>query len=390
MFATNIHQLLSAFSLALDVAENQTMEHAQRTAFIALQIANYLNLSNATKRDIYISALLHDIGVTSAKSDVHTDQSQIVTHCFMGAEIVKSLSFISTDVTENIIWHHAHWAGSDDFDRKGDEIPLGAQIIYLADQLDLQLRKLPSIYADRTSIQNYARENSKKLFNPEIVESFLAIQSKEKFWLDYATNNIKEDGLFRDYTYMLNLDGLEEIAAAFARIIDNKSPFTHRHSQGVAQLAAGVGQFYHFDAETIQKLKISGLLHDLGKLAVPNDILDKPGKLTPLEFQIVMGHAYYTKRILSTIHGFEDICAWAGDHHEAPNGTGYPQGVSGEGLSVQARIMAVCDVYQALTEERPYRLRPFTALEVNEIMNEHAARGRICPKALKMLQKMLE
>ena len=100
---------------------------------------------------------------------------------------------------------------------------------------------------------------------------------------------------------------------------------------------------------------VAGFLHDLGKVAVPNSILDKPGKLEPEEFDVIRAHTYYTYQILSTIGGFEDIVSWASFHHERLDGKGYPFHVSGDELSLGSRIMCVADVFTAVTENRPYR-----------------------------------
>ncbi len=88
---------------------------------------------------------------------------------------------------------------------------------------------------------------------------------------------------------------------------------------------------------------------------MPREILEKPASLTPEEFTIIKSHVYYTKYILDGIEGFEDISRIAGNHHERLDGNGYANGVRGEELSLYERVMAICDVYQALTEERPYR-----------------------------------
>ena len=390
MVQIDLKQMLPAFSLALDIAENQPMEHAQRTAYIALQIGKQLGLSGQDMQDIYIAALLHDVGVTHSKVDAHIDNNQLMSHCFIGRDIVTSLPFISKKIGENIAWHHANWDGNGVFERQGHEIPIGAQIIYLADKIDIQLGESAFIYSKRATILNYVMESSGKLFNPEVVEGFLAVQSREKFWLDYSNGDIIDViSNFSFSTMSFDLANMEVLALAFARIIDNKSPFTHYHSQGVAELVSGLGSYYGFDVETIQTLKISGLLHDLGKLSVPNDILDKPGQLSPIEYQVVKGHSYYTKRILSKITGFEQIKEWAGNHHETLDGKGYPEGLGGDRLSLQDKIVAVCDIYQALTEERPYRVKPLAQSKVFDILDEQAQKNKICQRVLSSLKKMI-
>lgn len=385
----DLNELLSAFSLALDVAENKTFEHAQRTAYIALKIAQKLELPEEQLRNIYSAALLHDIGKVNAAADPHFDQTLAAAHCFEGSEIVKSLPF-SNEVSEFIYWHHANWNGIGPFERAGNDIPLGSQIVYISDQLDVRLKALTDIYADRGEILDYVLGERGNSFRPDVVDAFRLVQEKESFWLDYNHYNLAEvlSAVQPKNSIFIDLEGLEKIALAFAKIIDNKSPFTRNHSQGVSELVFRFGEHCQLDNETIHIMKISGLLHDLGKLAISNDILDKPGKLTPLEFSIIKSHSYFTKRILSKVKGFELIKEWAGNHHETMDGSGYPEGINNERLSIPERMMGICDIYQALTEERPYR-STLPQSKAFEIIQEQVQNGKLCPETFCSFKTMM-
>ncbi len=383
------NELLSAFSLALDKAENQPFEHAQRTTYIALQIARELKLSEKELGDIYTASLLHDIGVITSKADSHEDVSLLVSHCTTGADMIKGLP-LSPEVVDYVRWHHANWNGSGPFERQGDEIPLGAQIVYLADRIDLRLRELGSIYNDRSVIQDFLKKNKGTLFNPLVVEAFLDIQSREKFWLDHSSSYLS--GVLQVIQPKVNLqicfDTLEVMANTFATIIDNKSPFTYNHSKGLADLALAFGKHYAFPPETLQQLHTSALLHDLGKLTIPNEILDKPGKLTSVEYQIIKSHPYYTKLILSKINGLETIRDWAGNHHETQDGKGYPEGISGKELGIPEQIISLCDVYQALTESRPYR-EPLSHSKAIKIITDLVRNGKLSGQVFASLQQVI-
>ena len=153
----------------------------------------------------------------------------------------------------------------------------------------------------------------------------------------------------------LSFEQIKALAKFFARIVDYKSPFTSTHSIGVAADAEKLSRFMGFDEETIQKMYLAGALHDIGKVAIGNKILEKPGRLTDDEFAVMKHHAAYTYYILSEIDDFEEICDWAAFHHERLDGTGYPFGKTAAELNTQERIMACVDIYQALTESRPYK-----------------------------------
>jgi len=383
------NELLSAFSLALDRAENQPFEHAQRTTYIALQIARELELPEKELGDIYMASLLHDIGIITSKADSHEDMSLLVSHCTMGADMIKGLP-LSPEVVNYVRWHHANWDGSGPFERQGDEIPYGAQIVYLADRIDLKLREVGSIYNDRSVIRDLLKKNKGTLFNPLLVEAFLNIQSREKFWLDHSS--VYLPGILQVIQPKVNLeictDTLNVIANTFATIIDNKSPFTYNHSKGLANLAVAVGKHYGFPAETLQQLHTSALLHDLGKLTIPNEILDKPSKLTNEEYLIIKSHPYYTKLILSKIHGLEIIRDWAGNHHETLDGQGYPEGISGKDLGIPEQIISLCDVYQALTENRPYR-EPLSQSKAIEIITDLVRNGKLSESVFTNLKQVI-
>lgn len=173
-----------------------------------------------------------------------------------------------------------------------------------------------------------------------------------------------------------------------AKIIDNKSPFTYEHLQGVTSVAVRLGEHFKLDKITLRNLKISALLHDLGKLTIPNSILDKPGKLKPMEYQQIKSHPYYTKLILSKIKGIETIRDWAGNHHETLDGKGYPEGIPEERLCLPERIIAVSDVYQALTEERPYR-KPLPESQVIEILQGMVKDHKLSPEVFSSLSAVL-
>ena len=147
----------------------------------------------------------------------------------------------------------------------------------------------------------------------------------------------------------------KNVADFFAKIVDYKSSFTSRHSIEVAEKAAFFAQYIGYDSINVQKIYLAGALHDIGKMAVGNEILEKPDKLTDDEFSKMKNHAGYTYLILSEVNDFEEIRDWAAFHHEKLNGKGYPFGKTAAELNEPERIMACIDIYQALTEDRPYK-----------------------------------
>ena len=145
------------------------------------------------------------------------------------------------------------------------------------------------------------------------------------------------------------------ILIALTRTIDAKSPWTAGHSERVTKFADAIGRGLHLDEDQLRALTISAILHDIGKIAVPEQILDKPGKLTDEEFSVVKKHSRTGADIISSIPSYETILPGILHHHERWDGTGYPQSLRQTDIPLFARIICIADVYDALTEDRPYR-----------------------------------
>jgi putative nucleotidyltransferase with HDIG domain len=159
---------------------------------------------------------------------------------------------------------------------------------------------------------------------------------------------------------------LDRVAEAFARVIDAKSPYTARHSDGVARFAVLIAERLGFEPRDVRDLRRAGLLHDIGKLGVSSRILDKPGKLDDEEWRQMRRHPELTARILGQVEQLRDLAAMAAAHHERLDGRGYHLGLTAEQLGPSARVLAVADVAEALSADRPYRagLAPDVVLDI--------------------------
>ena len=141
-----------------------------------------------------------------------------------------------------------------------------------------------------------------------------------------------------------------------------RDPYTAGHERRVAEIAVAIGAELGFDARRLEGLRVAGYLHDVGKITIPAEILAKPGKLTPIEFQLIKGHAQASYDVLKAVEFPWPVAGVALQHHERIDGSGYPQGLEGEAILIEARIMAVADVVEAMSSHRPYR--PGLGIEV--------------------------
>lgn len=382
--------IFNAFSMAIDIAEGKNINHAKRVAYTSIRVARTLGLDEEEVKKIYYAAIMHDIGINENRISMYNNDLKSKIHCKQGEDIVRKLR-LPKEVHTTIRYHHENWDGTGPFGLLRDKIPLSSQIVYLADQFDSIFDNKMNYSQARVELTNIIKEKKKKQLSCEVVDGFIKMCEEERFWLDYKFDNFDEilNRVLPKETVKINLEMLENISEVFAQIIDNKSEFTHDHSRGIANKMKEITSFLNYDEITQRKSYIAGLLHDLGKIAVPNSILNKPGKLSKQERYIINIHPYYTKLILDQIPGIEDITSWAANHHERVDGKGYPERLSEKQLGNIERLMCVCDVYQALTEDRPYR-KGMKDSKSWEIINSMVKDGALCSLASRKVRLALK
>lgn len=390
-----LDELLSALSLALDLSENKSLDHSRRTAYIAFRIADKLKIDSNVKDNVYYASFLHDIGIANIESkaslsEIHGNINLKKEHSDVGYEIVRKLPF-DEKISQYILYHHENYDGTGPNSMKNDEIPFGAQIVCLADYFEVSHKKGDISTNEKERMKNLIDKNKNTIFNPEIVDALIEIMETDKFWLDLSVNLSYEvlNLITPEKVKLITIDELERIAEAFSLIIDGKSKFTYLHSNGLAEKVYIMSNYIGYDKEKSRKMKIAGYLHDIGKLAVPNHILDKPGKLSMEEFNLIKIHPYYTKLILSQVSSFKnDIARWAGNHHEKLTGKGYPERLKEDELSEEDQIVAICDIYQALTEDRPYR-SGMDKLRALKIIKDMIQNGDFDERIYKLLKEVI-
>jgi len=243
---------------------------------------------------------------------------------------------------------HGHPVGTRD-----GAIPLLARIVGLARTTDVFATAEGPGGAVRM-----ARARRGKWFDPALADRVAAWEGDELWWAGLrgsAAAARLAAAEPRDRIRMVDDTGLNTIALAFAGIVDSKRPWTAGHSARVGALAASIGGALGMDAEARRRLLRAGLLHDIGELGVANRALDESDALTPAEFTEIKRHPRQTYEILSKIPPFASFARLAALHHERLDGSGYPWGLSGDEIGPEARVLAVAEVYDALTIWRPYR-----------------------------------
>ncbi|MFW8636196.1 HD-GYP domain-containing protein [Cribrihabitans pelagius] len=397
---------MGALSHALDLTEGQPKGHCVRCCWIGMQVAAALELAPQARAQLYFTLLMKDLGCSSNAARIcelyQTDDlafkrefkkvngtrqgldflirntaagtpplnrirtlgqvlannrdiagELIQTRCDRGAAIARRMRF-PEEVAQGIACLDEHWnGGGRPLGIGGEAIPLYARIALMAQITDIFTT---GIGAEAAAAELERRAGS--WFDPELVPVFTALVRSPGFARDLADPGLA-GAVFASaaahQTRPVDEDFLDEISESFSLVIDAKSPFTHGHSQRVARYTGMICDQFGYTPERRRWMVRGALLHDIGKLGVSNMILDKPGKLTDEEFAAMKRHPVLGHEVLSKISVFGELADVTAAHHERLDGRGYPHGLNADQLTLDMRIIAVADIFDALTADRPYR-----------------------------------
>jgi len=372
----NLLNLLLSLSDAMDLAGPELVQHQLRTAFIAWEMGKSAGLSDEDMAQMFYAALLHDIGAFSVEEKyelLKTETDMTEEHCLRGEMILNKIPWLENAA---ILVRHHHRKWEDCRTNIDDPMTLGSHIIFLADFLERSINRKTYILHQSRELTSRIVEKTGSVFHPDVTDLLLSAGIREEFWLDMVSNRL--------YSYLLHhgphrefeIDSVSllTISEIFSDIIDFRSRFTSTHSSGVAASAVFLSKLFGLTEPELLLMEIAGRLNDLGKLAIPNSILEKPGKLTPEEFAVIKSHTYYTYSIMNSIGGFQQIQEWAAFHHERLDGSGYPFHCNAGELSIESRIMMVADMFTAMEEDRPYR-KGMDKQEIIRIFSAFSNRG---------------
>jgi HD-GYP domain-containing protein (c-di-GMP phosphodiesterase class II) len=382
----NLGNLVLSLSDAMDLASPLLIQHQQRTAFVAWKMGKAANLSSERLEKIFIAALLHDIGAFSLEEKIslrNYEVENLEEHCIRGELLLNKIAWLK-DPAKIIRLHHKEWR------HWGESIEspfvLESQLLALADNLERAINRERYILHQNEDIISKIESLSGSVLHPQVVELFKSISYSEEFWLDLVSPRLYSillnDGPF--HKMEIDYADISIIARLFRDIIDFRSRFTSTHSSGVAAASSLLAKIFGLTDAEIKLMEVAGDLHDLGKLAIPNSILNKPGSLTKEEMAVMKCHTYYTYLVINSIGGLKQIAEWAAYHHEKLDGSGYPFHCKANELSTGARIMVVADIFTALSEDRPYR-KGMSKEEIIQIIQQLSDRGLLDTRIVDLL-----
>lgn len=422
----SLAQILSSLSYALDLTSGQPMGHAQRSCLIAMRIASQIPLSEEEQATLYHAMLMKDAGCSSnaarmaeifgsddisakrmskitdwsnvmeaaryaaahtlpqrsllerakrilyiSTHQVETSTALMESRCNRGAQIAVAIG-LGEPAAECIRHLDEHWDGKGGpYHLKGDAISILGRIACLAQTLEVFAKTF-----DVPTAYELIRKRSGKWFDPQLVQMAGSFENNADFWHDvhHNTRHALLSLEVRATVEDASQSRIDAICDAFAQIVDAKSPFTAEHSFRVRDYAVQMGEALGITGTRLTTLRRAALLHDLGKLAVSNTILDKAGKPTDEEWASIRKHPFYTREILQHIKGFERLTEIAAAHHERLDGRGYFRGLNADQLDLDMRILSAADVFDALSAERPYR-GALPLEEVFAIMDKDAGKA---------------
>ncbi len=364
--------------------------HGLRTAYISAKIGTLIGLPSNRLNKLIKAAMLHEVGFVFIKNRPDNLQSieeiALVQHSEIGAWMVGKLSFIgdADDIAEIIRFHHVDYEQGMERD-----VPIEAFIVKLANNIDaLQSRyDHPTLYREEMA---EAIEGVR--VPPEILDTGieLVLSAPYQFW--FALKNspeiqkryLKNSGRWDEIVY--DLQTLDEIGSTVLNLIDFRSPITSTHSTRVAFIAEYLSRLMD-EPYYIQRLaRIAGYLHDIGKVVIPIEILEKAGRLTSEEYSIIQSHICYTYLFFSKANIEPKVVNLASFHHERLDGSGYPFGLRDEHMSIPEKILQVADVAAALSEKRSYKsIMPKDS--IISILKDQANSGKLCKRVVEVVEK---
>ncbi|WKY47650.1 diguanylate cyclase [Eubacteriaceae bacterium ES3] len=358
----SIKAILASLVESIDLYNHLLKNHHRNTTIIAYQLGIRYGLDSKRLGNLIMAASIHDIGALSVSEQerlLYIDAVDTEPHEILGAQMLSG--FKPFNSIRKIIRHHHITMTDIDSERFAlIDIPFECYLLHLADRIDVLYSTNKDVYDKNEMLSfltNEVHQRFGTIFNPALVNAFDSLILSDQFWTNLEQTSYYDllMSAVEDVVEATDEEDIEGLAKIFSQIVDEKSPWTYKHSKHVGLVAYKLGELAGLDEETCFRLKIAGYLHDIGKIAVPSKILNKPGKLTDEEMSVMRSHVEFSTKILSKVSGLNDIAKWASFHHEKYDGTGYPLNMNQHYFSKEMDVLAFADIFSALFEERPYR-----------------------------------
>ncbi len=335
-------------SKALRFFDERLINHGERVAYLAANIIEELDDNTSFNLStLYLMSIFHDIGAYKTEDINNLLKFETATadeHSVYGYLFLKYLTPI-TDNCEAVLYHHTPIALLADVDPL---VTAYAQIINLADKIDVGYLKTSSFE------KLYSNISKSDHIEEKYVVAFKRLLDSKKINEDRFNEDAKEWSYKMVDSLNLTTDDLVKYLKMIIYSMEFKSPVTMLHSVNTTTISVFLGQKLSLSKDILEKLYYSALLHDVGKIAIPESILEFNGKLDSDKMTIMRTHSSYTEEILDGLFD-QDIVDYAVNHHEKLDGSGYPKGLAAKDLTTEMRIIAIADITSALISKRSYK-----------------------------------
>lgn len=374
-FEVTLKQMILVIHRTINSVDKRLLNHGEQVGYIMLNLLKAEgSYSDEEILEICTISIFHDIGaykVTERDKLVGIDVTAPIEHAVYGSLFIKYFSPLS-DLYDIVLTHH--FTIKYFKDKHMEVLSKEGLLLNFADYIDrICLNK-------NTSAKNYIKEN--KNYSKEHIDLFVEADKKYDF-LNKLLNGSYVDELYSFLeTKILSREDVIAYSKMLAYSIDFRSEATVKHTILVEFISYQIAKFYGLDEKVLTKIKVAAALHDIGKIGIPVEILEKPGKLTDDEFEIMKSHAIIGYDILSNLN-IDDIRDIGTLHHEKLDGTGYPFGLKGEEITVEMRIVAIGDIISALLGSRSYK-EEFNKDKIIKILESMADMNKIDSKIVNL------
>lgn len=373
--------LIALISKILDIEDGEILSHSWQVAYLAKKIAE--EVYPYKEKEIFLAGLTHDFGAFDLRIhilhypsiDSQIGDKDVRAHPLIGSGIISSFPGLN-ELAKIVIAHHERYDGRGyPLGRRGDEIPYQAQIVRVADSLSFECYLNGRF--EKEGVVEYLERECGKEFMPQALESIKKALSGPEIYkimnepviLENEIQNYilqhseSSEGFSRMEVYR------ENILKFLGQVLDAKNSYTQGHSERVARYAVMISLTMELEDEEIELIRIAGILHDIGKLGIPREILEKPAKLNEEEFEFIKRHPEFGIEIVEDVSALKRIIPILLTDQEHWDGSGYPNGLRGEDIPLGARIVLVADAFDAMTTDRPYRRRLSLEEALQELRN---------------------
>ncbi len=384
----NLYDLILPLAITTDMMSPAVANHHMKVAYLTLRLAEELEFSPLEQCSVVTAAALHDIGAFSLSDRIDLLEFELKDpkqHANAGYLLLREFPPFE-EIAKIVKYHHVPWNHGRGEIKENGAVSRGAHLVHLADRTAVLIPRGEHVLRFVDTICESIREHRGSRFVPEYVDALDRLAHRDYIWLELASGSMERAlrKSFIGHIQELDLDMLLAFAQLMCRVIDFKSEFTATHSSGLVAVSAELARLRGFSSEDCQKMRIAAYLHDVGKLAVPSEVLEKPARLSEDEWHIMRSHVYYTYHILESFEALGPITNWSALHQERLDGTGYPFGYRAVDLPHGSRIMAVSDVFVAITEDRPYR-EGMPPARAQAILTESAKAEKLDPDVVQTL-----